>query len=190
MRRIPSCVLTQCPPQLEKKRTDMFNAAIDLFNAKNYESALIEFENIVSLEPKNFIGDNFEKVTQVFKVSQYNVACCYSMLDAVEPGLEALQVAMSCGFDDFAKIRRDPSLRALQASAKFKKLLDKYDEPLFNEVRCWRRRAWRAFSHLPPLLFLLSSERDVDVQRALWRQEVNPLSLNLCDAIEVRIVPR
>jgi len=122
------------PLQLEKKRTDMFNAAIDLFNAKNYEAALIEFENIVSLEPKNFIGDNFEKVTQVFKVSQYNVACCYSMLNAVEPGLEALQVAMSCGFDDFGKIRKDPSLRALQNSDKFKKLLDKYDEPLFNEV--------------------------------------------------------
>ena len=143
----------------------MFNVAIDLFNAKNYESALIEFENIVSLEPKNFIGDNFEKVTQVFKVSQYNVACCYSMLNAVEPGLEALQVAMSCGFDDFGKIRKDPSLRALQASDKFKKLLDKYDEPLFNEVGGPRGAAQPRVLNPPP-----SAERAGNVQRLLWQE--------------------
>ena len=55
------------------------------------------------------------------------------MIGAVDAGLEALQVAMSVGFDDFEKIRQDPSLRALQASDKFAKLLDKYDEPLINE---------------------------------------------------------
>jgi hypothetical protein len=111
--------------QLEKKRTAMFNDAIGLFNAKQYEEALIVFENIVGLEPKNYIGDNFEKVTSIFRVAQYNIACCYSCLGSVEPGLEALQVAMSVGFDDFGKIRKDPSLKALQAAEGFKKLLDK-----------------------------------------------------------------
>jgi len=111
----------------------MFEQAIASYSAKRYEEALITFENVVSLEPKNFIGDNFEKTTGIFKVSQYNVACCYSMIGAVDAGLEALQVAMSVGFDDFEKIRQDPSLRALQASDKFAKLLDKYDEPLINE---------------------------------------------------------
>lgn len=110
----------------------MFNEAIVLFNAKKYEEALIQFENIVALEPKNFIGDNFEKVTNIFRVAQYNAACCYACMGAIEPGLEALQVAMSVGFDDFAKIRSDPSLKALQSSDKFKKLLDKYDEPFFD----------------------------------------------------------
>ncbi len=120
----------------------MFNEAIDLFNKKDYEAALIVFENIVGLEPKNYIGDNFEKVTSIYRVAQYNVACCYSCLGAVEPGLEALQVAMSVGFDDFKKIRTDPSLRALQASDKFKKLIDKYDEPFINES------AFKAFANL------------------------------------------
>jgi hypothetical protein len=103
----------------------MFNDAIGLFNDKKFEEALIVFENIVGLEPKNYIGDNFEKVTSIFRVAQYNIACCYSCLGSVEPGLEALQVAMSVGFDDFAKIRKDPSLKTLQAAEGFKKLLDK-----------------------------------------------------------------
>jgi tetratricopeptide (TPR) repeat protein len=111
--------------ELEKKRTDMFNEAIAAFNRAEYEAALIVFENIVGLEPKNYIGDNFEKVTNLYRVAQYNIACCYSCLGAVEPGLEALQVAMSVGFDDFRKIRTDPSLKQLQQSDKFKKLLDK-----------------------------------------------------------------
>jgi hypothetical protein len=128
--------------QLEKKRTDMFNVAITSFKAQKFEEALIEFENIVALEPKNFIGDNFEKVTSLYKVSQYNVACCYSMIGAVDAGLEALQVAMSVGFDDYEGIRRDPSLKTLQASDRFSKLMDKYDEPLFNES------AFKAFTNL------------------------------------------
>ena len=107
----------------------MFNEAISAFNRAEYEAALIVFENIVGLEPKNYIGDNFEKVTNLYRVAQYNIACCYSCLGAVEPGLEALQVAMSVGFDDFRKIRTDPSLKLLQQSDKFKKLLDKARGP-------------------------------------------------------------
>ena len=120
----------------------MFNQAITLFNGKQYEEAVLVFEDIVGLEPKNYIGDNFEKVTSIYRVAQYNVACCYSCLNATEAGLEALQVAMSVGFDDFAKIRSDPSLRTLQASDKFKKLLDKYDEPFINES------AFKAFASI------------------------------------------
>lgn len=45
--------------------------------------ALIEFENVVSLEPKNYVGDNFSRVTDIYRVSQYNMGCCYSVLDQV-----------------------------------------------------------------------------------------------------------
>ncbi len=114
----------------------MFNEAIGLFNDKKFEEALIVFENIVGLEPKNYIGDNFEKVTSIFRVAQYNIACCYSCLGSVEPGLEALQVAMSVGFDDFGKIRKDPSLKTLQAAEGFKKLLDKVRACLRGRAAC------------------------------------------------------
>lgn len=45
--------------------------------------ALIEFENVLALEPKNFVGDDFSRVTQTYRVTQYNVACCYSAMDQV-----------------------------------------------------------------------------------------------------------
>lgn len=47
------------------------------------QDALVEFENIISLEPRNFVGDSGARNTPIFKVTQYNVACCYAMLDQV-----------------------------------------------------------------------------------------------------------
>lgn len=47
--------------------------------------ALIEFENVLALEPKNFVGDDFARVTQTYRVTQYNVACCYSAMDQARP---------------------------------------------------------------------------------------------------------
>jgi len=93
----------------------------------------VVFEEIVGMEPPNFIGDNFEKVTRIYILSQYNIACCYSLLGSVDPALESLQICLSCGWEDFAKVRTDPSLKAVQASPKFKPLMDKYDEPFLNE---------------------------------------------------------
>lgn len=130
--------------------------------------ALIDFENVLSLEPKNYLGDDFSRVTQIYRVTQvgregddryefassmlaqlhccfssccllavhpavrpwramagawrgevvprlqppaappasagppatalqYNIACCYSMLDNTESGLEALNAALASG---------------------------------------------------------------------------------------------
>ena len=47
------------------------------------QGALIDFENILATEPRNYVGDNFSRVTPIYKVTQYNIACCYSMLDQV-----------------------------------------------------------------------------------------------------------
>lgn len=53
--------------------------------------ALIEFENVLALEPKNYVGDDFARVTQTYRVTQYNVACCYAAMDQVGPGLSHLE---------------------------------------------------------------------------------------------------
>ncbi len=45
--------------------------------------ALIDFEEVISMEPKNYLGDDFSRVTQIFRVAQYNVACCYSAINQV-----------------------------------------------------------------------------------------------------------
>lgn len=119
--------------EAERKRREMFDDSLALFKQGKVEEALIEFENVVSLEPKNYVGDNFSRVTDIYRVSQYNMACCYSVLDQPEPGLEALKIALDFGYEDYAKVRADPNLANLRKSPKFKSLIDKYDEPVINE---------------------------------------------------------
>jgi hypothetical protein len=70
---------------------------------------------------------------QVYRVTQYNVACCYATLGQVDAGLEALRLALASGFEDYPKVRQDPNLAGLRSSPKFKQLIDQYDEPLLNE---------------------------------------------------------
>mmetsp|Transcript_36272 Transcript_36272/g.43806 ORF Transcript_36272/g.43806 Transcript_36272/m.43806 type:complete len:334 (+) Transcript_36272:68-1069(+) len=118
---------------LTQQRTDMFYDGLSLFKAGKYDEALVVFENVVGLEPANYIGDNMSKVTDVYRIAQYNVACCYSMIDQVQAGLDALNICMRSGFEDYKKIRSDPSLANLRESEDFKPLMDKYDEPFINE---------------------------------------------------------
>ena len=62
---------------------------------------------------------------------------CHARLQ-VDAGLEALDTAMGAGFEQFAKIRSDPNLETLRKSPKFKQVIDKYDEPVFNDnaIKC------------------------------------------------------
>ena len=117
----------------ERKRRELFDDALAKFRAGNVEEALIDFENVLAMEPKNYLGDNFARVTDVYRVTQYNIACCYSSLGQVDNSLEALDAAMAAGFEYFDKIRKDPNLAEARKSPKFKPLLDKYDEPILNE---------------------------------------------------------
>mmetsp|Transcript_7076 Transcript_7076/g.23451 ORF Transcript_7076/g.23451 Transcript_7076/m.23451 type:complete len:301 (+) Transcript_7076:25-927(+) len=119
--------------ELEAKRLKMFDEAIAKYNSKDYEAALIMFEDIIGLEPKNYMGDSFQMTSDVYRVSQYNLACCYSQLQNGTAGLEALEAAMRVGFDDYRKIRNDKSLAFLQQLEGFKPIMNKYDEPLINE---------------------------------------------------------
>lgn len=95
--------------------------------------ALIEFENVLAMEPKNYVGDNLARITDMYRVAQYNVACCYSVLGSTEAGLEALNNALKVGFEDYAKVRSDPNLANLRNNPKYKAIVDKYDEPIINE---------------------------------------------------------
>lgn len=35
------------------------------------------------MEPPNYVGDDFSRVTQIYRVTQFNIACCYSSLGQV-----------------------------------------------------------------------------------------------------------
>jgi len=119
--------------EAERTRRELFDDALAKFKAGKVEESLIDFENVLALEPKNYLGDDFSRVTQIYRVTQYNIACCYSTMDQLDAGLEALDSAMAAGFEDFAKVRKDPNLANLRKSPRFTTLINRYDEPLINE---------------------------------------------------------
>ena len=120
--------------EAEVARRELFDAALVKFKAGKIEDALIDFENVIALEPKNFVGDDFSRVTQVFRVTQYNIACCYATLEQEDAGLEALDAALAAGFEGYAKVRSDPNLAFIRKSKRFAPLINKYDEPIINEA--------------------------------------------------------
>jgi len=119
--------------EVESRRTKMFEEAIRSFEGKDFQQALITFEEIIGLEPPNYMGDNFAKTTELFVVSQYNAACCYAQMSNVDAGLEALEKALKAGFDNYKQVRNDPSLKQLQADERFTPLINRFDEPFINE---------------------------------------------------------
>lgn len=118
--------------ELENQRLDMFDEAIELYNAKDYDNALIVFEEVAALEPKNYMGDDFSKTTEIYKVAQYNIACCFSRLGKTDEALLALKRCMFAGWTDYRKVRTDPSLAFVQKQPGFNELMDKFDEPIIN----------------------------------------------------------
>jgi tetratricopeptide (TPR) repeat protein len=116
----------------EKEREQLFEGALKKFNAKDIEGALIDFENVLAMEPKNYVGDNFSRITDIYRVTQYNIACCYAAQGSVDAGLEALSDALRSGFDQYKVVREDKNLDKLRSDPRFTKLIDEYDEPVFN----------------------------------------------------------
>ena len=115
-----------------RKRRELFDDGLEKFKAGDYEEAILDWENVLGLEPENYMADNFSKVSQVYQVAAYNIACAYSKMGSVEPGLEALEQALRAGFADYDKCRQDKNLAALRQSEAFKPLMDKFDEPIIN----------------------------------------------------------
>jgi hypothetical protein len=107
----------------KKQREDELNAGLKLYKAGKYEEALAHFESVLGLKPE----------AREEAVSSYNVACCYSKLNQIDAGLQALEEAMEAGFDDYKTVREDPDLAALRNSPGFTPLIIKYDEPFINE---------------------------------------------------------
>merc|ERR1711908_27294 len=107
---------------------------LEKFKSKDFENAILDWENVLGLEPANYMGDNFSKVSQIYQVAAYNIACAYSKLGQTDPGLEALDQALNSGFSDYDKCRQDKNLAAIRQAApeQFKEIMDKYDEPIIN----------------------------------------------------------
>merc|ERR1712139_375800 len=121
--------------RVEKLRTEIFDKGIGLFKSGDIKGALDAYKEVRDLEPKNYIGDKLQRITDFFIYSSYNIACCYSKLENEKEALIELEVALNAGWEDYDKVRTDKNLEFVRESnpEKFKEVLERYDEPLFTE---------------------------------------------------------
>ena len=59
-------------------------------------------------------------------IAWYNLACTYTLLGLIDPGLFALERALDLGYDCATRLRRDPDLRALRRDPRFAGLLRRF----------------------------------------------------------------
>jgi tetratricopeptide (TPR) repeat protein len=59
-------------------------------------------------------------------IAWYNLACTYTVLGLIDPGLLALERALELGYDCASRLRRDPDLRALRRDPRFTGLLRQF----------------------------------------------------------------
>ncbi|HRZ39421.1 MAG TPA: hypothetical protein P5246_00255 [Candidatus Omnitrophota bacterium] len=87
----------------------------DLYTrAGRFEDGLRIDKQIVSMRPND-------------PYALYNLACSYSLLRKLDLALEAMQLAVECGYHDFQFMRSDPDLAHLLADPGFQKFLSKVE---------------------------------------------------------------
>jgi len=118
--------------EAKRKRVEMFEDGLEMFNNKEFEKALITWEDVLGMEPKNYVGDDFSRTTDVYRTTYYNIACCYCKMGNKDAAFEALESALRGGFDNYSKVRNDPQLAMLREDDRFYAIIDKFDEPWIN----------------------------------------------------------
>lgn len=56
----------------------------------------------------------------------YNLACLYSVTDKLDLAIEALDIALTNGFDDLERLRNDEDLNSLRATKEFTDVLESH----------------------------------------------------------------
>ena len=118
--------------EVKRKRMELFEDGLVEFNKAEFEKALIMWEDVIGMEPKNYVGDDFSRTTAIYRTAYYNVACCYCKMGNKAAAFESLETALMSGFDDYKKVRSDPQLAMLRDDDRFDTMMDKFDEPWIN----------------------------------------------------------
>jgi hypothetical protein len=106
-----------------QKGLQLPGSKIDVIRTKSLSGPSPVGGAIGGFETKNIaILDEFE-----LQAANYNMACAYAQLGQVESALTALRASFDAGFDNYATVRADPDLTAVQSTDAFRALLDEYE---------------------------------------------------------------
>jgi len=123
-----------------------FKQGMNFASRSDYGNAVLEFKRSIDIKPSSKayanLGVCYRKMGQVNKAvealsravrinscdgfAQYNLAGIYSVTDKTDLGLDALDRALQCGFNNYNAIRFDNDLNNLRAEPEFRRLLEKH----------------------------------------------------------------
>lgn len=123
-----------------------FKQGVMFAGRSDYENAILEFQQSININPTSKayanlgvcymkIGKNNMALSAMKNAvainpcdafAQYNLAAIYSIMDMTDLGLEALDKALSCGFNNYDAIRFDKDLNNLRGEPEFRKVLEKH----------------------------------------------------------------
>jgi tetratricopeptide (TPR) repeat protein len=99
------------------------------------DTTLSRFAYMMEIQEKDLAKRSLRQAevlrTQLGKVkalSQYNLACLYSLQKQKRPALDALRDAVKAGFDDQKALNSDPDLSFIRSSPEFKEILSTADK--------------------------------------------------------------
>ncbi len=123
-----------------------FKQGVNYASRSDHENAVLEFEQSISIRPTSKayanMGVSYMKMGKNNKAlnalkaavgidscdafAQYNLAALYSVMDQTDLGIDALDRALQCGFNNYDAIRFDADLNNLRGVPEFRKMLEKH----------------------------------------------------------------
>ncbi|MFN8282893.1 MAG: tetratricopeptide repeat protein [Chitinophagales bacterium] len=130
-----------------KKINGQNTAADSLFNAKQWENAIIAYTNYLQTNPKDRPGFQWNRIGQCYynlnqtdkaidaykkavayngnSTIMYNIACAYNKLAQKDSALTWLDKSATAGFTQYKNTLDDEDLKSLHDDTKFKTIIDK-----------------------------------------------------------------
>lgn len=93
-------------PAKPKRDNPFKNSGIQKYKDYDYDGAIEDFEKALKVAPKDV-------------AVHFNLACCYSLNENAEKAFHHLDKAVSCGFNDFKKIKEHDALAYLRIQDRF-----------------------------------------------------------------------
>ena len=105
--------------KLIKENSDFIDALIPLADA---------YTKIGKYKKGLEIDKKLARLKNTDKTVFYNLACSYALLEMINEAFEALNKAVSLGYNDLSYLQKDPDLENIRRDDRFKKIVKQITE--------------------------------------------------------------
>jgi thiol-disulfide isomerase/thioredoxin len=106
----------------EERIQELFEEAIEQLQAKDYDTSIASYNEILELLPKADLPARNRRT--VLQISHYNLACAWSLKGEKPKALEHFAHAVENGFTDWDHINEDGDLDNIRGEARFAEIIE------------------------------------------------------------------